>query len=74
VGWLTIDKAPKDGSMIDLWFRNAGRETNCRWSKHRGDWESIVTVRLATGDHVYSSRPPENDIATHFRFPPPSPR
>lgn len=42
--WRTIDSAPKDGTLIDLWMMSEHRRlANCRWStadepSHKGAW------------------------------------
>lgn len=38
-GWRTMDSAPKDGTLVDLWYpRGIGREANCFWHKALSIW------------------------------------
>lgn len=32
-GWLSIESAPKDGTVIDLWSAEFGRQPDCFWGK-----------------------------------------
>lgn len=32
-GWETIDSAPKDGTVVDLWHEEFGRQPDCYWGK-----------------------------------------
>ncbi|MRN68005.1 hypothetical protein [Brucella sp. 10RB9213] len=32
-GWLPIESAPKDGTVIDLWSAEFGRQPDCYWGK-----------------------------------------
>lgn len=33
-GWRSIESAPKDGTLVDLWSPRLGRLSNCRWQKY----------------------------------------
>lgn len=64
-GWMPIDKAPKDGSKVDLWamFEITGwrRITDAHWNDKLGDWQ-LGQYNAAD----YLVRP----IITHFMTPP----
>lgn len=71
--WQDISKAPKDGTIVDLWFREAGRMTNYRWDRRGEEWESIIVIYYTNRSMVFRSKQPPDDHATHFRLPPPAP-
>lgn len=57
-GWQPIETAPKDGTVVDLWNKNADRRVcNCLWltsaqvdSRYEvgGPWESCAMVGWRT--------------------------
>lgn len=66
-GWLPIETAPNDGTIIDLWTNHGQREANCKWEN--GSWryywinsfESLEWIKI-------------DDIATHWMPIPGAPR
>jgi hypothetical protein len=67
--WQLIDTAPKDGTIIDLWWvRNDGsdksyRRPDCRWAEHMGGW---------VWEGIWNGTTPKNWTATHW-MPRPKP-
>jgi hypothetical protein len=37
-GWRSIATAPKDGTVVDLWFCDGFRIPNCRWNENSNSW------------------------------------
>ena len=52
MAWQPIETAPKDGTIIDLWYPSEPqRVTNCRWYKKNKFWG---TERTPTADYIES--------------------
>lgn len=49
-GWLPISKAPRDGTVVDLWHKDGFRIPNCYWVKHSKDWRTPLEKYLLTDD------------------------
>lgn len=79
-GWQPIETAPKDGTAIDLWHEEFGREADCYWglphhccgemgSLCDSDWHSLEPGWVGTFNEIMS---PANAY-THWMPLPPSP-
>jgi hypothetical protein len=47
--WKPIETAPKDGTMIDLWYEFGGRIANAQWIA--GTWQTRIwdgTLRVVS--------------------------
>ncbi|TCQ80007.1 hypothetical protein EDF68_10352 [Ochrobactrum sp. BH3] len=78
-GWLPIETAPKDGTVIDLWSSEFGRQPDCFWGKrehHCGeagqycdsDWHSEPDAWIDSAQNTQTF-----DDITHWRPLPASP-
>ena len=78
-GWLPIETAPKDGTVIDLWSSEFGRQPDCFWGKrehHCGeagqycdsDWHSEPEAWMDSSQNTQTF-----DDVTHWRPLPASP-
>lgn len=78
-GWLPIETAPKDGTVIDLWSNEFGRQPDCFWGKrehHCGedgqycdsDWHSEPEAWVDSAQNNQTF-----DDITHWRPLPASP-
>lgn len=64
--WKPIETAPKDGTVIDLFYENYGRVTDCKWCNNK--WSDKDDY----GGHISSiSLPHENP--THWMNIPEAP-
>lgn len=79
-GWLPIETAPKDGTVIDLWSSEFGRQPDCFWGKrehHCGeagqycdsDWHSEPDAWIDSAQNTQTF-----DDITHWHPLPASPR
>lgn len=79
-GWQPIETAPKDGTVIDLWHEEFGREADCYWglphhccgemgSLCDSDWHSLEPGWVGTFNEIMS---PANAY-THWMPLPPAP-
>ena len=79
-GWQPIETAPKDGTVIDLWHEEFGREADCYWglphhccgemgSLCDSDWHSLEPGWVGTCNEIMS---PANAY-THWMPLPPAP-
>jgi hypothetical protein len=78
--WLPIESAPKDGTTIDLWHEEFGREADCYWGL---PIHSCGEAGSLCDDEFHELNPqwintfnspafPENEY-THWMPPPPAP-
>lgn len=69
-GWQPIDKAPKDGTVLDLWVNTSGdsgeRFPDSIWSKDFECWLDAYGVDVLDGCD-------ENAKVTHFMYLPAAP-
>lgn len=79
-GWLPIESAPKDGTTIDLWHEEFGREADCYWGL---PIHSCGEAGRLCDDEFHDLKPqwintfnapafPEAEYS-HWRLPPPPP-
>lgn len=66
--WQPIETAPKNGTLVDLWFPGIGRKTDWEWwgdDLHEPGW----CHRPKNGGYAYHP----NTSPTHWMLPPKPP-